>query len=158
MKFCDSRYKDEDKVKYRGKKLALDFAREMHTFGLLQMSRLFGVVKYGKSFDLNYNIDFIGRLVSWFKIEDEIGVQAMMRANWKNDIWSSIKKQRRLRRGVKEFNGPIYNLTNRNIRSIKNIKGLWLFTDRHIKELNDQIIDENKEKEEIGIQVEICFN
>jgi len=156
MGLCDPEYKNEEEIKFRGKKLSLDFAREMHTFGLLQISRMFGVVKYGKSYDLNYNVDFLGRLVSWFNIKDEVGIQSMMRANFNNDVWSNIKSQRRMRRGTKEFDGTIYELSNRKIKDIKNIKGLWLFTDKHIKELKDQIIDEGCE--EIGIQTEFILN
>lgn len=147
---CEPELQKDTAVLWRGIKLVFDFIRELYTFGLLQHSDLFGFVQYCKAYDLNYNVDFVGQLMPEFLISEDIGIQAMMRKNWKaGDMWRQTKERRRQLRGEHLFTGPIYELSNRNIPPAKNIKGLWLFGQAHIQELRERIIEEKSQ--ELGI-------
>lgn len=166
--YCDKRYWNEKNkdtyAEWRGVKLVLDFYREMHTYGLLIQSGLFGFVKYGKALDINLNVDFLVRILSYLVAmvhkNPKAGIQAMMRSKhqWSTgDKWSLIKAERRARRtqGVVQFEGDIYYLTNKDIPFDKNVNGVWLFGLQHVKQLREQILDEKPI--EAGIQ-EILLN
>lgn len=158
--YCPDEYKDDSFSEWRAIKLVFDFYREMHSFGLLIRSGLFGFVKYGKALDVNMNVDFLVRLKTFLQ-ENYIGksgagVQCMMRSNWRDgDIWEAIKQSRRMRRnaGANEFEGKIYPMTNRNIPCAKKVKGVWLFGEKHIKELREMMFDEKPE--EAGVQLDM---
>lgn len=146
MDNCDPRYAGDFKVKRRADKLYLDFARDMHTMGLLSRSDLFGYVEYQKALDLGYNVDFVAGLLSIIRsrVPDEpgdVGVQAQMRAKWgAEDPYELVKSERRSRRGDREWKGLLFLLTNHTRRHAKEIAGCWLFGREHIVDLAEEVM------------------
>lgn len=165
MEICEDKYKTDAMVAKRGEKLYMDFAREMHTMGLLQRCSLLAYVEYQKAFDVDAGVDYIASIASYLitvnNFNNLIGIQASMRARWETEKWT-ITKQRRLnaRKGLK-WSGKLFYLTNK-IRPISNsVKGCWLFSEEHIKDLVGEIKDEfnlhdlSDKTEDIGIQLKL---
>jgi hypothetical protein len=141
-KHCDARYREDHRVMRRAQKLCLDFARDMHTKGLLDVCDLFGCVEYQKALDLGYNVDFVAGLASYliFVGRKSVAVQAKMRAKWDGpDRWDGIKADRRRRRGGMVWKGRVYEITNRARRYAKNVAGVWLFGEEHVRDLAREI-------------------
>ncbi len=154
---------ERKRIVRRGHKLYLDFARDMHTWGLLQRCSLLAFTEYQKAHDIQYNVDFLSTLLSSLIGKDEknkIAIQAAMRARWPDEIegidpFEAMKAQRRARRGQREWDGPVYWLTNRYRAPAKKIAGCWLFGPNHINDLAEEVRMELKIEEdgaEIGIQ------
>lgn len=116
----------------RAHKLYMDFARDIHTFGLFQQNERIHYISYKESNDMR-NVDFV---ITLDGTTDSIGIQASMRANWgEEDDYEIRKQQRRKDRGGTEWEGEIYWLTNR-CRPVTNMpNGCWLFSPEHISDL-----------------------
>ncbi len=165
MEHCDPLCADDPLVRRRGEKLAMDFAREMHTFGLLNHSDIFAYVAYQKALDLGYNVDFVADLLSTLVSADKtvaeaVGIQAMMRWRWPDtEGWGPIREARRLRRGIQEWMGPMYRLTNEYRDPVQKIQGCWLFGPEHIRDLADIILADLTpapvDVPSVGIQTEL---
>jgi hypothetical protein len=141
MANCDEGCATNPKVQRRAEKLYLDFARDMHTLGLLQQAQLFGYIAYQKALDLTLNVDYVAALLSFLVPTDDetqVGIQAQMRAQWP-DPWAAAKAQRRARHKVGEWTGKLYHLTNEHRRAVARIAGCWLFTPAHINDLAEQV-------------------
>lgn len=167
MLHCDPRYHKNERVIRRGQKLYMDFAREMHTMGLLQRCPLFGYVEYQKALDLNYNVDYIASLLSSLIAENanlsgEIGIQAAMRMRWPDgdgeDAWEKKKAHRRRRRGAKEWKGPLFWLTNRHRPYAQEVNGCWLFGPEHVADLASEIRGERLDDGSETIAVQAQFD
>jgi hypothetical protein len=151
----------------RAQKLYFDFARDMHTLGLLQRCDLLAITRYEKALDLGKNIDFLSTLLTSLCVDEAhyVGIQAAMRMRWSesgdpnHDRREVVKRLRRQRRGVEEWDGLIYWLTNRDRPIDKEIKGCWLFGPGHITDLAETIRDDLKSNDapvtEIGVQTRI---
>lgn len=140
MKVCDSRYVHDERVKRRAVKLYLDFARDMHAMAMLKHSSYFGVISYVPGLDINYNVDFISSLMrSMFGVKDlppQAGIQAAMRARWNDDVWTQIKENRKKRRDVVPWDGPLFWLTNKSrAHEVHKKTNNWLYTHDHVRDL-----------------------
>jgi len=148
--------KDIELAKGRTRKLVQDFYRELHTFGLLAQSTIFGSVRYAKVEDITLGVDYTAVLsLAIPSNEEAIGIQAAMRDNWTNDVFTSMKQARQNRRNSSEkWDGPIYLLTDKH-RSHVSLGGVWLFTQDHVNDLMYEIIG-NNEVEDVAIQTELA--
>jgi hypothetical protein len=136
----------------RAQKLYMDFCRDMHALGLLQKCPLFGYIQYQKSLDISYNVDYVTALLLQLG-GGQVGIQSAMRAVWRsNDYWSGVKAGRRLRRNIREWDGPLYWLTNKTRPPAKKINKCWLFGPTHINELAEEIRG-SKIISSIGVQL-----
>lgn len=140
MAVCEPRYVDNKLVKRRAIKLYLDFARDMHAMAMLKYSSYFGVVAYVPGLDINYNVDFISSLMrSMFgdgHIPSQAGIQAAMRKEWDEDIWTGIKERRKKRRDVVPWEGPLFWLTNRHrAHAVHRGTLTWIYTHDHVRDL-----------------------
>ena len=66
MDNCDPAYIYNARVLRRAHKLYLIFAREMHTWALLQHHGIFSVVQYQRVCDLQYNVDYLASILSCY--------------------------------------------------------------------------------------------
>lgn len=141
---CQPMYRDDPGVRRRADKLYLDYCRELHTFGLLNHCDLFGQVIYKHALDVKWNVDYLARLASrfrdWWGCKDEVAIQSKMR-NWREGggRWDAVKAHRRAARGEQEWEGKIYELSNRRRSPWKEIAGVWLFGPAHIRDLADEV-------------------
>ena len=153
MSHCDPRYIDDERALNRAKKLVCDFYRDLHTYGLLSHEPFFASVAYQKGLDLRFNVDYVVEVRSLIldrclNPTRENAVQSAMMAPWnwdKEDNFINLKRRRRIRRGnMKEWTGPIYWLTNKDIPYACNAGGTWLFGSKHISALVEEIKAELK--------------
>ncbi|MBA7592799.1 hypothetical protein ES708_34993 [subsurface metagenome] len=129
-------------IKHRAQKLVMDFIREVHAYALLFDSGRFYYVTYQRVMDLQYNIDFE---VLPKELESPVGIQTAMRRIWKADTWRQIHEERRRRRGAKNWEGPIFWMTNRRIEAEELPNKLWLFKTHHVQEVILEIKGQIKE-------------
>lgn len=134
---CDSPEDAADpRVVRRAQKLYLDFAREMHTYGLLAIFGRFSRVLYKAELDMS-NVDFLVAING-----EDFYVQCVMRAVWRarpeRDPWSEIKEERRRRRGEAD-SSKIFYMTNERIPHVVGPANCWLFTERHVWALYEEI-------------------
>lgn len=167
MDKCEAPYKKDPGVVNRAHKLYMDFAREMHTMGLLQRCPILGYVEYQKALDLGFNVDYIASVVSYLlkaghTADSQVGIQAAMRAQRieGGDPWDLLKQARRSRRGSKEWEGKLYLISNRERDPWRKVNGCWLFGPDHIKDLANEIkTDHNAAKDEpdpvLGVQLNL---
>lgn len=138
----------------RANKLVLDYCRELHTYGLLSMSVFFSHVLYEKASDVSKNLDYSAALMTDYS---EVGIQAAMRAGWRQENYDKWKEYRRdARKNNEMFIGPLFYLTNKSIKAdICPKTGVWLFNNQHIENLIETIKSELGQKPDvskIGIQ------
>jgi hypothetical protein len=73
---------------------------------------------------------------------DEFYVQCLMRAVWptqpERDSWWRIKEERRRRRGEADPS-KIFYMTNERMPHVVGPANCWLFTERHVSTLYDEI-------------------
>lgn len=143
----------------RTKKLVMDFFRELHTFGLLSHHQLFGSVRYAKGEDIYLNVDFTAMpslvLASVVMERHPIGIQSAMRNRWSNDEFTMLKERRKTRRDYDHgtWDGPIYWLTNKDNPKVLRAGGCWLFTQKHIDDLVEQMKPGRESKVAINSQI-----
>jgi len=141
----------------RGQKLYMDFAREMHTMGLLQRCDLFGYIQYQKSLDMQFNVDYVAQILTLLG-GGKIAIQSAMRKDWPDnapDPYEQLKSQRRKRRGSIEWEGPLYWLTNKFRPPAMQIKRCWLFGTIHVKDLAEEIRGNHDNPGNVGIQIKL---
>lgn len=128
---CDSPEQIQDPmIVRRGQKLYLDFAREMHTLGLLIVSRLFAQVVYKAVLDIS-NIDFLVAMDG-----EKYGIQCAMRWNWARNHWTPVKEVRRRYRREPTWEGPVFLMSNRNIPHWIGPAECWFFREEHVQEVH----------------------
>lgn len=169
MHFCEPHYRQDKRAHTRAKKLVQDFCRDLHTFGLLSHTPDIASVSYQKGMDLRYNVDYLARLLSslvdsYHIGSEEIGVQASMmhpkRWDRLGDSFLALKSHRRSNRTqVKNWDGPLYWLTNKDRPYAKSIGGVWLFGEAHIHDLMDEIKGDFNEngKQSVAIKQQALF-
>lgn len=145
--------RDNELARMRTRKLVQDFFRELHTFGMLAQSNLFGSVRYAKAEDIDLGVDYTAILSTKLAVDsDRLGIQSAMRVNWKNDQFTKIKEGRRGSRGSeKKWTGPIYWITNENRRE-ESVGGVWLFTPEHVQDLVEEILGKSL-SDTVAIQI-----
>jgi len=129
-------------IKHRAQKLVMDFIREVHAYSLLGHSDGFSYVTYQRILDFQYNIDFEALPKG---LKSPVGIQAAMRAVWEADTWRQIHEERRRRRGAKNWEGPVFWMTNRRIAAEELPNKLWLFKTYHVQEVILEIKGQIKE-------------
>jgi hypothetical protein len=162
MDLCEERWRWDDRVRNRGRKLYLDFCREMHTFGLLQAARnTFAWSEYEGSKDIGFNVDYTAGLLSrlvqaWSLSASNVGIQSMMRKD-KVDVWDAVKQKRRAGRGQLEWDGPRFWITNQHRAPYRAPARCWLFTSKHIRDLADDIRGTLGHETNLGIGIQAKF-
>jgi hypothetical protein len=126
----------DSRIICRAQKLYMDFCRDIHTLGLLQKCDLFGFVSYQKALDIRYNVDYIVRILLSDK---QAGIQSAMRYNWNNDLWTKIKEGRKANREEVQWDGKIFWLKNDLIPHMNGPNKCWLFNDKHIIAIAEEI-------------------
>lgn len=138
----------EAEAKLRTEKLVLDFYRELHTFGLLAKHNAFGMVRYSKATDIDMGVDYLARISQMIlsmtpRTPKEVGIQSAIGAKHAysaDGYYQSLKNNRKVSRGAKAWDGPVYWLTNENRPAlVSKPSGVWLFTYLHIADLVEEI-------------------
>lgn len=159
----DREYSDRDKraIFARAKKLTQDFYRDLHTMGLL--SSKFGNVIYQKGLDIGMNIDFEAMLKSYLfnmrataAVPSVVGIQSAMMhpREWRkpnNHIHN--KEKRRQSRGATPYSGKVFWLTNQTRPYASSVGGVWLFGDKHVSDLIEDIKAEHSDTEPITVGI-----
>lgn len=151
----DKEYSIDDKnaIYKRAKKLTQDFYRDLYTMALL--SSKFGNVIYQKGLDVGMNIDFEAMLKShlFMNVPDAPGVVGIQSAMMNPREWRKPrnhihnKERRRKSRGSTPYEGKVFWLTNQTRPYALSIGGVWLFGDKHVSDLIEDIKAEYRDED-----------